>query len=90
MGNKNIFVRCLMEIVAKMNETVTTLSDNVNKLTNNRPRGPKPPVRKDNVECYRCHLRGHYARDCVWPVPQNNGRINPHASSARPNIVPLN
>ena len=48
----NIDVAQFMETVAKMNETVTVLNTNVNKLANNnmnRQRGTKPPMRRDNI-----------------------------------------
>ena len=60
----NIDVAQFMETVANMNETVTVLNTNVNKLANNnmnRQRGTKPP----QYSVADAIAEVLYARDCV-------------------------
>lgn len=62
----------LTNVFEKMTDSVSKLTENVEKLMlRNKSKGCAHS--KDNIECYKCHDKGHYAKEC--PL------INSHAKS---------
>ena len=66
----------LTELLSKMNETVAQLSENVEKLNKPRTFSHAQKSNKMNVECFKCHRKGHNARDCRSQTPRQTEHIN--------------
>ena len=71
----------LTQAVAKMSDSMTEMGKQMTKMTNFRNKNSSEN-RKSNVECYKCHQKGHYARECTTEANQNNSSIPENATSA--------
>ena len=74
----------LATTVKDIQATVCELKNELNKMNkakqNTSSFSGNRPFSKSNVECYNCHNRGHYAREC----PRNNTQFQNHPMQQGP------
>ena len=67
----------LTKVMSKMDQTLKQLGESIknqSKVTNEQRvhRNNRAPRDISTVECYRCHNKGHYAKECPTNTQQNN------------------
>ena len=74
----------LAETVKQIASTVSQLTGSVNKLAQSRQSDPS----KYLIECFKCHRKGHYARDCTTNTGIQSKSIGPR--NGKPYQAPPN
>lgn len=67
----------LVDAFGKMKQTVDELTENLEKLSRQGRRSGYRSHKMSDIECYKCHNKGHYARDC----PTNARQLSPQAAA---------
>jgi hypothetical protein len=55
------------------NLVITELMQRIEKLESQREKQFRRPFDKRNIQCYKCHQKGHFARECPVSGESING-----------------
>ena len=78
MEGLTVAIRSQTDVLQRMQDKQEEFNARLQRLEERRDgsSGRRPPVDRRTVECYRCGVRGHYAKECPFP-PGSRGNRQP-------------